>query len=701
MTEIDVFKFSQLKIFDGLKDNLPEESREIATVYEDLLFAWNFKENNLQVVNWRAAQNKEPKIQKLILSAIPNFTISKVAISYGGSFAFVSGSKGIIMIEMPTRWGSDGIYQDGKAQITCKTINIYEHSLQAEVMQARWHPNSPTDSHLLVLLSDNSLRIYDEGTLKHTWRVGPLPTGNNLSYLKGLGDTAIDFDIAPAQVSNDLQSPNSTFALDINESNKSLTTHSFSNKRNQEQKKVAWPIVILRGNGSVYVLTAGLNTEKPRLQGPLTMIPSQKDNYGDDSCSLIVIPTLPVTIVIAENSGVLHHALMLENQMNQDTFFDESTTLVPNDWNLYVIENIELELGLQENNNKSDLTTCPLYLHRDPINEQRYFCYHDAGLHGITFGFVQQLQKYTDDQTNEDEINMNVPSRIEYILSTKAFNNAKINAVVGFGILQLPSGVFAVLSSGQVISLSTVKTMLPLVTDLSAHQPSLDYFKTNVQDQQLKVPFDQHIRALLKSDVSQPIFQLDKSKPPSSQETFQLLMNSIQIMRDKQFARHDKVRQELIKRIKILSLMKNQQKDEIALLFESKEQIQENAYKLADMHEDIIDRQQLLQKRIQDISRLSSLRLPAISSNEKEFADTIKKFKSCIDKLSQDVKQIKAKNEAQRKALESWSKSNDDFVKISLPPKQEETIKEFLSDMMRQIQGLKADVQKISNVIDF
>lgn len=54
--EIDVFKFSSLKVFDSIKENLPDEAREIADVHEDLLFVWNFKESNLQVVNFRAAQ---------------------------------------------------------------------------------------------------------------------------------------------------------------------------------------------------------------------------------------------------------------------------------------------------------------------------------------------------------------------------------------------------------------------------------------------------------------------------------------------------------------------------------------------------------------------------------------------------------------------------------------------------------------------
>lgn len=81
----------------------------------------------------------------------------------------------------------------------------------------------------------------------------------------------------------------------------------------EEQKKIEWPIIILRGNGSIFILTTMFNTEKARLQGPLKMIPSQRDNYGDDSCSLLVIPTSPLTLVIAETSGILHHILMIDS----------------------------------------------------------------------------------------------------------------------------------------------------------------------------------------------------------------------------------------------------------------------------------------------------------------------------------------------------------------------------------------------------
>lgn len=59
--DTDAFNFSNLKIFDSIKDNLPDGAREICDVFEDICFVWNFKENNLFVVNWRAAQSKEVK----------------------------------------------------------------------------------------------------------------------------------------------------------------------------------------------------------------------------------------------------------------------------------------------------------------------------------------------------------------------------------------------------------------------------------------------------------------------------------------------------------------------------------------------------------------------------------------------------------------------------------------------------------------
>lgn len=48
-------------------------------------------------------------------------------------------------------------------------------------------------------------RVYDEAKCRHVWRIGATPcavppTDTHLPYLNSLGDTAIDFDIAPPRV---------------------------------------------------------------------------------------------------------------------------------------------------------------------------------------------------------------------------------------------------------------------------------------------------------------------------------------------------------------------------------------------------------------------------------------------------------------------------------------------------------------------
>lgn len=68
MTDTDALSFSTLKIFDSVKDSLPDGAREICDVFEDLVFVWNFKENNLCLANWRSAQSKDVKSVKCQVS---------------------------------------------------------------------------------------------------------------------------------------------------------------------------------------------------------------------------------------------------------------------------------------------------------------------------------------------------------------------------------------------------------------------------------------------------------------------------------------------------------------------------------------------------------------------------------------------------------------------------------------------------------
>lgn len=63
------------------------------------------------------------------------------------------------------------------------------------------------------------------------------------------------------------------------------------------------------------------------------------------------------------------------------------------------METVELELGLAELLNNKQIT-CPIFMKGDPINENRYFAYHNTGLHSITFSATQQLQNFVDSSGN-------------------------------------------------------------------------------------------------------------------------------------------------------------------------------------------------------------------------------------------------------------------------------------------------------------
>lgn len=47
------------------------------------------------------------------------------------------------------------------------------------------------------------------------------------------------------------------------------------------------------------------------------MYPPTQDNYGNDSCSILVLPTNPATVIIAEPSGKLFHSILLESEPNE------------------------------------------------------------------------------------------------------------------------------------------------------------------------------------------------------------------------------------------------------------------------------------------------------------------------------------------------------------------------------------------------
>lgn len=359
--------------------------------------------------------------------------------------------------------------------------------------------------------------------------------------------------------------------------------------------------MILRGDGNVYILCAGIDTDRPKLQGPISILPQVDDNYGLDSCSLVVVPSLPPTIIIAESSGKTHHALLLEEESPAErslTELDSSLVLYPCEWYLQVLETVELELGLA-GVDEAQTYSCPIHLKRDLLNESRYFAYHNAGLHAVTMDFTRQLVQFVenDDDLNEKYPLFNSQSRAEYVVCTKALPNSSTNSVLGFALLSSPPGILLQLASGQVVTLDLISDHSK-IRDWNVTPGGKSSLATDsTLKKMMKDSFQDRIQTILKSGTTQPILKLDQTAEPTPQESFELLTQATKMLREHYFVKHEKARQEIERRVHVLKLLKQQQLSEIDQLQQEKQQIRDTAERLAENYEDICDKQSALFKR--------------------------------------------------------------------------------------------------------
>lgn len=138
--------------------------------------------------------------------------------------------------------------------------------------------------------------------------------------------------------------------------------------RNARTTRVEWPLIVLRGNGNLYVMLIGIDTEKPQIQGPLTISPAQADNYGLDYCSLLVLPSQPPTLVLAETNGNLHHGVLLDAEADSADAscneVDASLRLAPAEWCVHMLEVVQLELGLVGAGAAAQQNSCAIFLKR-------------------------------------------------------------------------------------------------------------------------------------------------------------------------------------------------------------------------------------------------------------------------------------------------------------------------------------------------
>ncbi|XP_016985168.1 nuclear pore complex protein Nup88 [Drosophila rhopaloa] len=701
MSLTDILELNKTELFAKIRDGLPlaQRTQNLLDCKDDLLFAWDAKECCLLVRNWRSslAADVNVQFQTLIPSSTVSLEVDRVLASNECSLVALSGPRGVTILELPRRWGPEGYYKDGKARITCRTFGLdtqlFLNNPHLEVRQLRWHPHSVSDSTLLVLLNNNTIRVYNHSKLRHVWQVGPsFRRGEANSSLCDFGEVAVDFDIAPAKKPVDTE-PATENESTLDKSNRTL----IAAKSVPKQDKIEWPLVVLRENGNIYVLMTGLDSDNTRLQGPITITPQTQDNYGLESCALLIIPSLPPTVVIAESNGKLHHALLMEAEGTEHSFneVDDFVLIEPAEYVIHVLETVELELGLAASGAGGVAGASynyPVYLKRDLINEMRYFAYHNAGLHAVTVSFISELQRYLDSESEEDRLELAASSRAEYILCTKFDSSESVNAVFGLALLQIPAGVVLLLGSGQVISLKLVIDAQLLVTPNENKQACLD-----VTQQESGPSFVDTIKSLLQRSVNQPILA-EKLSSPSAQESYELLNQAIEVLREQYLKRHDLVRAAFARHINQIQLKKEQQLQEIQDLEHERELISERAHKLAERFEEISYSQELLVRKCNGLMQKANAALPNNVVAEREFAQEVARLNTVTQSIAAGLEGAKKTLNKQRYHI---AKSQEDLKKnaYELPEKQHRTITEILTQLTGEIDRQITDVKRINKIV--
>lgn len=296
---------------------------------------------------------------------------------------------------------------------------------------------------------------------------------------------------------------------------------------------------------------------------------------------------------------------------------------------------------------------------------------------------------------------LNQLAHAEYLVCTKALDNAQPNTVIGFTLLQSPSGLVTLLASGQVVSLN-------IITNPSI----LPHFKTPTNGTDGKASqsaisskvfhsgsFVEAIRQMLSSGSTQPVYKLDTSKTPSTKQCVEFMLNSFQLLRDQYISKHDRVRQKIENRVKILHVLEQQQRQEIQELMVEKENLRENAERLADKYDDMSEKQQQIMQQLHEVHRLLNQRIPTASGAERIFVEQIENISVATRELGNNIAVTKKKLEKYEKQSGSAIDSTPTKKEFILHPKQEATVKEMLAESNKQIETQIKDINQIKSVV--
>ncbi|XP_037091410.1 nuclear pore complex protein Nup88-like [Pollicipes pollicipes] len=474
---------------------------DLLDIFEHFLFFWDFKEQAVHAINlkYENSSNDGTEYQTLLLTSPPVGTVNQLLVSPCGQRLALVGASGVTVVELPSRWGRHGLYEDGKNRLSCTSRQVagrfFHCSKHVRVTKVRWHPESPTDSHLVVLCCDNYLRVYDVATdlqtPSHVMALGAthsamLSNSAGFTFVRSLGEVAVSFAFSPRLPPPDGQAP-------------------------EEREPIA--VFVLRGNGDIYLTHINLMAPGERLpmHGPVAMHPAADDNYGTEACDLLCVGGTPAVLVVATPTRLYHCVVLdrpddgVDDGIGSDagsSQYSACFALESAGVSLYVYESVELDLVMAPAED-DDPVTSPVRLHPDPASDCRYFCSHAAGVHAVVLPLIAALEKFAAQPDVSEEPLGEHECVVSHLVCTRTVASSPSCPVLGLAVIPHPLLMVVLLATHEVLLLSLTTRFKPPLPEAAA--PDEDAVRP---PQDAGEPFDAHVRRLLERDASENHHQL-------------------------------------------------------------------------------------------------------------------------------------------------------------------------------------------------
>ncbi|XP_030655913.1 nuclear pore complex protein Nup88 isoform X3 [Nomascus leucogenys] len=701
-----------LRLREGLKNQSPAEAekptssslpsspppqlltRNVVFGLGGELFLWDGEDSSFLVVRLRGPSGggggEEPALsqyQRLLCINPPLFEIYQVLLSPTQHHVALIGIKGLMVLELPKRWGKNSEFEGGKSTVNCSTTPVAERfftsSTSLTLKHAAWYPSEILDPHVVLLTSDNVIRIYSLREPQTPTKViilseaeeESLVLNKGRAYTASLGETAVAFDFGPlAAVPKTL----------------------FGQKGKDEV--VAYPLYILYENGETFLTYISLlhspgNTGK--LLGPLPMHPAAEDNYGYDACAILCLPCVPNILVIATESGMLYHCVVLEGEEEDDhtseKSWDSRIDLIPS---LYVFECVELELALKLASGEDDPFdsdfSCPIKLHRDPKCPSRYHCTHEAGVHSVGLTWIHKLHKFLgsdeEDKDSLQELSTEQKCFVEHILCTKPLPCRQPAPIRGFWIVP------DILGPTMICITSTYECLIrPLLSTVHPASPPLLCTREDVEvaESPLRVlaetpdSFEKHIRSILQRSVANPAFlkASEKDIAPPPEECLQLLSRATQVFREQYILKQDLAKEEIQRRVKLLCDQRKKQLEDLNYCREEKKSLREMAERLADKYEEAKEKQE------------------DIMNSERDMKKELQLIPDQLRHLGNAIKQVTMKKDYQQQKMEKVLSLQKPTITLSAY--QRKCIQSILKEEGEHIREMVKQINDIRNHVNF